>query len=115
MFIFKVIIVIIVMFKLFCCVLDVVLIILIGEVYLKWWWLLSLNVKWGFNVYLYKFMKLDEDRVLYDYLWWNLSILLNGRYKEYMLENFMKWIGENDRKEIVKVRYLFVLVYRKVE
>ena len=50
--------------------------------YLKRWWIIKRN-QW-FNIYLHHFLRSDDDRALHDHPWWNLSILLKGRYIEHM-------------------------------
>lgn len=52
--------------------------------YLRRWWLIPRN-RW-FNVYLHHFMRSDDDRALHDHPWWNLSILLDGRYVEHTID-----------------------------
>ena len=52
----------------------------IGNNYLRRWWLLPRN-KW-FNIYLHEINKSDDDRALHDHPWWNLSIILKGGYFE---------------------------------
>ena len=51
--------------------------------YLKRWWLIPRN-RW-FNVYLHHFLRSDDDRALHDHPWWNLSVLLSGRYVEHTI------------------------------
>lgn len=51
--------------------------------YLKRWWLIPRN-RW-FNVYLHHFLRSDDDRALHDHPWWNLSVLLDGRYVEHTI------------------------------
>lgn len=51
--------------------------------YLRRWWLIPRN-RW-FNVYLHHFMRSDDDRALHDHPWWNLSVLLRGRYVEHTI------------------------------
>jgi hypothetical protein len=53
-----------------------------GRPYLRRWWILPRN-RW-FNVYLHHFMASDDDRALHDHPWWNLSLLLRGRYVEFV-------------------------------
>lgn len=52
--------------------------------YLRRWWLLPRNR--FFNVYLHQFCRSDDDRALHDHPWWNLSILLRGRYVEHTID-----------------------------
>ena len=47
------------------------------------WWLIPRNRY--FNIYLHHFMRSDDDRALHDHPWWNLSILLHGRYLEHTI------------------------------
>lgn len=51
--------------------------------YLLRWWLIPRN-RW-FNIYLHHFMRSDDDRALHDHPWWNLSVLLDGRYVEHTI------------------------------
>jgi hypothetical protein len=51
--------------------------------YMRRWWLLPRNR--FFNVYLHEFLRSDDDRALHTHPWrWNLSILLRGRYREWV-------------------------------
>lgn len=47
------------------------------------WWVIPRNRL--FNVYLHHFLRSDDDRALHDHPWWNLSILLSGRYVEHTI------------------------------
>lgn len=49
--------------------------------YLRRWWVIPRNRR--FNLYLHHFMRSDDDRALHDHPWWNVSILLRGRYIEH--------------------------------
>lgn len=51
--------------------------------YMRRWWLIPRN-RW-FNIYLHHFLRSDDDRALHDHPWWNLSILLEGRYVEHTI------------------------------
>lgn len=51
--------------------------------YMRRWWVIPRN-RW-FNVYLHHFLRSDDDRALHDHPWWNLSILLEGRYVEHTI------------------------------
>lgn len=53
-----------------------------GDLYLRRWWVIPRNKR--FNVYLHHFLRSDDDRALHDHPWWNVSILLTGRYLEVM-------------------------------
>lgn len=53
------------------------------EPYLRRWWLIPRNRV--FNVYLHHFCRSDDDRALHDHPWWNLSVLLSGRYVEHTI------------------------------
>jgi hypothetical protein len=85
-----------------------------GKIYLKRWWIISPNAKWGFNMYLHNFLSSDEDRALHDHPWWNISIILYGTYFEHMPKNIENWKNGN-REKIVKKRYPFIPVYRSAE
>lgn len=52
--------------------------------YLRRWWVIPRN-RW-FNVYLHHFMRSDDDRALHDHPWWNVSVLLEGEYREHTPE-----------------------------
>jgi hypothetical protein len=51
--------------------------------YMRRWWLIPRN-RW-FNIYLHHFLRSDDDRALHDHPWWNLSVLLDGRYVEHTI------------------------------
>lgn len=51
--------------------------------YLRRWWLIPRNR--FFNIYLHHFLRSDDDRALHDHPWWNLSVLLDGRYVEHTI------------------------------
>lgn len=51
--------------------------------YMRRWWLIPRNPV--FNVYLHHFLRSDDDRALHDHPWWNLSVLLEGRYVEHTI------------------------------
>jgi hypothetical protein len=53
-----------------------------ADPYLRRWWLIPRNSR--FNVYLHEFRHSDDDRAMHDHPWWNISILLKGRYLERM-------------------------------
>lgn len=52
--------------------------------YMWRWWLIPRNR--FFNIYLHHFLRSDDDRALHDHPWWNLSILLDGRYVEHTID-----------------------------
>ncbi len=55
--------------------------VVIGEKYLRRWWVIPRNPV--FNIYLHHFQNSDDDRALHDHPWmFNLSWLLRGRYRE---------------------------------
>ena len=51
--------------------------------YLQRWWLIPRN-RW-FNVYLHHILHSDDDRALHDHMYFNVSVLLRGRYVEHMI------------------------------
>lgn len=51
--------------------------------YMRRWWLIPRNRI--FNIYLHHFLRSDDDRALHDHPWWNLSVLLRGRYVEHTI------------------------------
>lgn len=55
-----------------------------ADPYLRRWWLIPRNR--FFNVYLHQFCRSDDDRALHDHPWWNVSILLDGRYIEHTID-----------------------------
>jgi hypothetical protein len=55
-----------------------------ADPYLKRWWLLPRNR--FFNIYLHRFLRSDDDRALHDHPWWNISVLLDGRYVEHTID-----------------------------
>lgn len=61
--------------------------------YMLRWWIIPRNRI--FNVYLHHFLHSDDDRALHDHPWWNVSILLKGRYTEHTIDAG----GVNVRKE----------------
>jgi hypothetical protein len=52
--------------------------------YMRRWWVIPRNRV--FNIYLHHFMRSDDDRALHDHPWWNLSVLLRGRYVEHTID-----------------------------
>lgn len=54
-----------------------------ADPYMRRWWVIPRNRL--FNIYLHHFMRSDDDRALHDHPWWNLSILLLGRYVEHTI------------------------------
>lgn len=48
--------------------------------FLRRWFILPKNR--FMNIYLHEFIRDDEDRALHDHPWWNVSLLLVGRYVE---------------------------------
>jgi hypothetical protein len=54
-----------------------------ADPYMRRWWLIPRNR--FFNIYLHHFMRSDDDRALHDHPWWNLSVLLRGRYIEHTI------------------------------
>jgi hypothetical protein len=59
-----------------------------GEVdpYLIRWFLIPRNPV--FNIYVHLFLRSDDDRALHDHPWPNLSILLDGKYREHLKDGF---------------------------
>jgi len=53
--------------------------------YLRRWWIIPRNR--FFNVYLHQFLRSDDDRALHDHPWFNVSILVTGRYREWLTED----------------------------
>lgn len=48
--------------------------------YMQRWWVIPRNRI--FNIYLHRFLHSDDDRALHDHPWFNVSILLKGKYVE---------------------------------
>lgn len=48
--------------------------------YLERWWIIPRN-EWQ-NVYLHRILRDDDDRALHDHPWDNVSLLLDGSYRE---------------------------------
>ncbi len=48
--------------------------------YLRRWWVIPRNR--FFNIYLHQILRDDDDRVLHDHPWLNVSVLLQGSYVE---------------------------------
>jgi len=53
-----------------------------ADPYLRRWYVIPRN-RWA-NVYLHQFCRSDDDRALHDHPWFNISIILRGRYFEHM-------------------------------
>lgn len=51
--------------------------------YMLRWWVIPRNRL--FNIYLHSFKRSDDDRALHDHPWFNLSIILRGRYIEHSI------------------------------
>lgn len=51
--------------------------------YMRRWWVIPRNRV--FNVYFHHFRHSDDDRALHDHPWWNVSVLLAGRYVEHTI------------------------------
>ena len=54
----------------------------VDDPYLLRWFLIPRNHI--LNVYLHKFLRSDDDRALHDHPWWFVSIMLRGRYLEWL-------------------------------
>ena len=52
--------------------------------YIRRWWVIPRN-RW-FNIYLHEILRSDDDRALHDHPWWNLSIIISGRYVEHTIQ-----------------------------
>jgi hypothetical protein len=50
--------------------------------YLRRWFVIPRNPI--FNIYLHQFLRSDDDRALHDHPWWFVSMMLVGKYREYM-------------------------------
>ncbi len=50
--------------------------------YLERWWVIPRNR--FLNLYLHRFVRSDDDRALHDHPWVNASLLLDGRYLEWL-------------------------------
>lgn len=56
-----------------------------NEPYLLRWWIIPKNK--FFNIYLHKFLRSDLDEALHNHPWHSLSIILKGKYREYIQYN----------------------------
>jgi hypothetical protein len=56
-----------------------------ADPYLRRWWVIPRNR--FFNIYLHHFVRSDDDRALHDHPWWNCSILLEGAYREHLVQD----------------------------
>lgn len=65
-----------------------------GGPYLRRWWVIPRNRV--FNIYLHQFVASDEDRALHDHPWINLSVLLDGAYREYMTHDRCRYREAGD-------------------
>lgn len=54
-----------------------------GDTYMRRWFAIPRNR--FFNIYLHHFLRSDDDRALHDHPWWNMSILLLGKYTEHTI------------------------------
>lgn len=54
---------------------------IIGENYLRRWWVMPRNA--FTNVYLHEFRRSDDDRAMHDHPWANTSLILSGSYIEH--------------------------------
>ena len=56
----------------------------IGEEYLRRWWVIPRNP--FANLYLHELLKSDDDRAMHDHPWANRSVLISGSYIEHTPE-----------------------------
>jgi hypothetical protein len=84
-----------------------------GKEYLYRWFLIPRN-KLGFNIYLHRFLQSDEDRALHDHPWWSIGIILWGKYKEHVPEDYNDWHRHLNRNTKVKKRWPLIPVFRGV-
>lgn len=76
--------------------------------YLKRWWIIPRNR--FFNIYLHHFLRSDDDRATHDHPWFNVSILLEGRY----IEHARTWVpGPNFGGTTATVREDGDVVFRR--
>lgn len=54
-----------------------------ADPYLLRWWVIPRNR--FFNIYLHEFRRSDDDRALHDHMYVNLSILIEGEYREHTI------------------------------
>jgi hypothetical protein len=54
------------------------------DTYMERWFVIPKNR--FFNIYLHRFLRSDDDRALHDHPWWNISILLLGKYTEHTID-----------------------------
>lgn len=55
-----------------------------ADPYLLRWYVIPRN-RW-FNIYLHEFRRSDDDRALHDHMYVNLSILIEGEYREHTIK-----------------------------
>lgn len=70
--------------------------------YMRRWWVIPRNKY--FNIYLHHFLRSDDDRALHDHPWWNMSILLWGKYIEHMPRDPVAYKAGRNRAHIQKLR-----------
>lgn len=60
----------------------------VEDPYLLRWWVIPRNPI--FNVYIHLFLRSDDDRALHDHPWMNVSILLDGSYREHLADRVVE-------------------------
>ncbi len=80
----------------------------IGEDYLRRWWIIPRNA--GCNVYLHEILRSDDDRAMHDHPWSNTSYLLFGSYVEHTPEGrFTRIAGDIVEREATDLHRLEVI------
>lgn len=65
----------------------------IGDDYLRRWWVVPRNDKC--SVYLHEILHSDDDRAFHDHPWENTSVVIDGRYIEHTPEgSFVRVAGD---------------------
>lgn len=78
--------------------------------YMLRWWLIPRN-RFGFNIYLHKFLRSDDDRALHCHPWWSMGMILRGKYIEHMPADPAAW-RNGDRRTIQRTRRAWRPVFR---
>lgn len=79
--------------------------------YLRRWYLIPRNPV--FNIYLHHFLRSDDDRALHDHPWWNLSILLEGRYVEHTIPQ--GGVNQRTLRRAGQMKFRFARAAHRVE
>lgn len=78
----------------------------IGRDYLRRWWIIPRNNRFG--IYLHHFLLSDDPGACHDHPYWNISIVIKGRYREWCRD-------PATGHETFKMRYAGAVVFRRAE